>query len=241
MLISGKNAVKETLLSDATAEKLSVQKGVFEREVSEIISLARGKGAKVAFLNKEVLDKLSGGKKHQGVILETTEFKYAELAEVLNCAKERGEEPLIVILDGVQDPMNLGAVVRSAECLGAHGVIIAKRGGALMTEAAVRASAGAAAHLPVVKANNINDAIRELKERFIKIYTADLDGKPLYSADFKRGCAIVAGGEGEGVKRLTRELSDEIVTIPQSGKVSSLNASVAAGIALYEAARQRRS
>lgn len=239
MIISGKNSVREALRSGATVEKLYVEKGNFDRAVNEIIKLAKESGINVVFSDKQVMDKLAEGK-HQGVAAVTTEFAYAELSDVLALAKSRGEEPLVVVLDGVQDPHNLGAVIRSAECLGAHGVVIGKHRAVGVTETVVKASAGATAHLPVVKVTNVNDAIRELKEHFLTVYCADMDGKPLESAKFQGGTVIVVGGEGEGVKRLTKELCDEVLAIPQRGKVNSLNASVACGIMLYAVAASRK-
>ncbi|MDR3215894.1 MAG: 23S rRNA (guanosine(2251)-2'-O)-methyltransferase RlmB [Clostridiaceae bacterium] len=240
MLISGKNSVKEALLSGKTCDKVYILSGNTDRQLGEIVRLAKDGGARVIYSEKAALDKLAPDGRHQGAVAELSEYKYAELGDVLECAAERGEEPLILILDGVQDPMNLGAVLRSAECLGAHGVVIGKHRAVSVNETVVKTSAGAAEYVLCVKATNVNDVIRELKDNFFTVYAAEADGVPADGVSLKGSTAIVIGGEGEGVKRLTRELCDGVLSIPMNGKINSLNASVAAGIMLYECARQRK-
>ncbi|MDR2635142.1 MAG: 23S rRNA (guanosine(2251)-2'-O)-methyltransferase RlmB [Clostridiales bacterium] len=240
MIISGKNSVKEALSAGKT-DKVYILSGNTDRQLGEIARQAKDAGARVVYAEKAVLDKLSPGGKHQGAAAEISEYEYASADDIFAFAETRGEEPVILILDGVQDPMNLGAVMRSAECLGAHGVIIGKHRAASVSETAIKASAGAAEHVLCAKVGNINDVIRELKERFVKVYAAEADGNPIDSADLRGAVAIVIGGEGDGVKRLTRELCDGVVSIPMKGKLNSLNASVAAGIVLYETLRQRGS
>ncbi len=239
MIIEGKNAVTEAIKSGTTIEKLYVEKGNFARELNRIIALAREAGIKVSFEKSETLEKLSPTGRHQGVIATTTEYKYFDLEEVYEQAKERGEDVLFIILDGVEDPHNLGAVIRVADCAGATGVIVPKHRGAGVTDTVVRVSAGASAHVKVSKVTNVNDAIRYLKEQGVFVFAADMDGEDIYKTNLKGDIALVIGGEGSGVHTLTRKLSDGIVSLPLYGQVNSLNASVATGIVVYEALRQR--
>ena len=239
MIIEGKNAVTEAIKSGTTIEKLYVEKGNFARELNRIIALAREAGIKVSFEKAETLEKLSPTGRHQGVIASTTEYKYFDLEEVYEEAKERDEDVLFIILDGVEDPHNLGAVIRVADCAGATGVIVPKHRGAGVTDTVVRVSAGASAHVKVSKVTNVNDAIRYLKEQGVFVFAADMDGEDIYKTNLKGDIALVIGGEGSGVHALTRKLSDGIVSLPLYGQVNSLNASVATGIVVYEALRQR--
>lgn len=239
MIIEGKNAVTEAIKSGTTIEKLYVEKGNFARELNRIIALAREAGIKVSFEKAETLEKLSPTGRHQGVIASTTEYKYFDLEEVYEQAKERGEDVLFIILDGVEDPHNLGAVIRVADCAGATGVIVPKHRGAGVTDTVVRVSAGASAHVKVSKVTNVNDAIRYLKDKGVFVFAADMDGEDIYKTNLKGDIALVIGGEGSGVHALTRKLSDGIVSLPLYGQVNSLNASVATGIVVYEALRQR--
>ena len=239
MIIEGKNAVTEAIKSGTTIEKLYVEKGNFARELNRIIALAREAGIKVSFEKAETLEKLSPTGRHQGVIASTTEYKYFDLEDVYEQAKERGEDVLFIILDGVEDPHNLGAVIRVADCAGATGVIVPKHRGAGVTDTVVRVSAGASAHVKVSKVTNVNDAIRYLKEQGVFVFAADMDGEDIYKTNLKGDIALVIGGEGSGVHALTRKLSDGIVSLPLYGQVNSLNASVATGIVVYEALRQR--
>lgn len=239
MIIEGKNAVTEAIKSGTTIEKLYVEKGNFARELNRIIALAREAGIKVSFEKAETLEKLSPTGRHQGVIASTTEYKYFDLENVYEQAKERGEDVLFIILDGVEDPHNLGAVIRVADCAGATGVIVPKHRGAGVTDTVVRVSAGASAHVKVSKVTNVNDAIRYLKDKGVFVFAADMDGEDIYKTNLKGDIALVIGGEGSGVHALTRKLSDGIVSLPLYGQVNSLNASVATGIVVYEALRQR--
>ncbi|MBQ8178034.1 MAG: 23S rRNA (guanosine(2251)-2'-O)-methyltransferase RlmB [Clostridia bacterium] len=239
MIIEGKNAVYEALKSETTIEKLYIEKGNFAKELNRIIAAAREQGIKVSFEKSETLEKLSPSGRHQGVIATTTEYKYFELEDMVEEAKERGEDMLFIILDGVEDPHNLGAVIRVADCAGATGVIVPKHRGAGVTDTVVRVSAGASAHVKVAKVTNVNDAIRYLKEQGVFVFAADMDGESIYRTNLTGNVALVIGGEGSGVHALTRKLSDGIVSLPLYGKVNSLNASVATGIVVYEALRQR--
>ena len=239
MKAEGKNPVKELVNSGATIEKISVADGNNDAEVRAIVKLAREKGIKVDFVDKRGLDKVSETKHHQGIIAFYTEFKYSDLNEVISNAKSNGEDLLFVILDEVLDPHNLGSVIRVAECAGATGVIIPARRSATVNETVIRTSAGATAYMPVIKVSNLNQTIEELKNKNVWVYAADMDGEPMGRANLKGDIALVVGGEGSGVHALTKKLCDGVVSIPMFGKVNSLNASVSAGIVLYEAVRQR--
>lgn len=237
MLSIGKNAVRELLGSDKKVNKLYVLKGA--HDLDKIVESARGKGARVEFCDKRVLDKLAGELRHQGVIAESADFGYCTVDDLLAKARERGEKAFILLLDGVEDPHNLGSILRAAECAGAHGVVIPSRRSATVNETVIRISAGAANHIAVAKVGNINDAIRKLKDEFVNVYCADMDGENIYETKLDEDVAIVIGSEGFGVKELTAKLCDKAVSLPQRGKVNSLNASVACGIICYEVVRQR--
>lgn len=239
MIVFGKNPVLETLKSDTTCEKLFVDKSNIDILINEAITLAKEKNILVSYSQKEAIDKLTGGARHQGIALVTTEFSYCDVDDIINAAKEKNEPLLMLLLDGITDPHNLGAIMRSAECLGAHGIVIPKHRAVGVNSTVIKVSAGAAEHILVAKVTNINDTIRQLKEQNIWVYATDFDGEPLISSKLDDDIALVVGSEGEGIKRLTKELCDAVVTIPQSGKIESLNASVAAGIVLYECVRQR--
>ena len=239
MIIEGKNAVYEALNSNTTIEKLSIEKGNFSKDLNRIIALARDKGIKVVFEKPETLEKLSPSGRHQGVLAVTTEYSYYDLDEVVEDCKEKGEDMLFIILDGVEDPHNLGAVIRVADCAGATGVIVPKHRGVGVTDTVVKVSAGASAHVKVIKVTNVNDAIRYLKDNGVFVFAADMDGDDIYKTNLTGNIALVIGGEGGGVHALTRKLSDGIISLPLYGKVNSLNASVATGIVVYEALRQR--
>lgn len=240
MKIEGKNPVKEILEGNKTIEKISVQDKTSDTEIRRLVQLARDKKIKVEFVEKRVLDKMSETGHHQGIIAVYSEFVYADLDEVILSARSNGKDILFVILDEVLDPHNLGSVIRVAECAGATGVIIPARRSALVNETVVRTSAGATAYMPVIKVQNINQTIENLKSQNIWVYALDMDGKEMYKTNLTGDIALVVGGEGEGVHELTRKTVDGIISIPMFGKVNSLNASVSAGIGLYEAVRQRR-
>lgn len=233
MLYDSKNSIIETLSSELTVEKVIIQKGLYDGAIKKIINLAKDKKIRIDYAEKPVLDRLS--RQHQGAIMFATEYKYFDLEEIL-----QGTSPLlVVVLDSITDPHNLGSVIRVAECAGASGIIIPKRNSATVNDTVMRISAGAASHVKVAQVNNINDAIRKLKDRGIKVLATDASGDSVYNEDLLSDIAFVIGSEGEGLHKLTRELSDKTVSLPQFGKINSLNASVATGIFLYEAARQR--
>ena len=240
MKAEGKNPVRELLGSGATIEKISIENGSRDNEIRSLVQIARDKGIKVDYVDKRGLDKVSETGHHQGIIAFYTEFKYASLDEVIANEKAKGKDLLFVVLDEVLDPHNLGSVIRVAECAGASGVIIPARRSATVNETVVRTSAGATSYVPVIKVGNINSAIEKLKDENVWVYALDMDGAEMYNTNLTGNVALVVGGEGSGVKQLTKKLCDGVVKIPMFGKVNSLNASVSAGIATYEVIRQRR-
>jgi 23S rRNA (guanosine2251-2'-O)-methyltransferase len=237
--ITGRNAVSEALKSDVTIDRLAVARGLKDSQANNLINIAKSKGIKITFLDKEILDKESKGAKHQGFIAEITDYKYSTVQDILQDAEEKGQDPFIIVLDGVEDPHNLGSVIRVAECGGVHGIIIARHRAASVNETVIRVSAGAAAHVKVARVTNINDVIRDLKEKNIIVFACETGGDNLYKSNLKGAIALVIGGEDSGVKRLTKQLCDGIISLPMFGEVNSLNASVACGAVIYEAIRQR--
>ncbi|GHU97722.1 23S rRNA (guanosine(2251)-2'-O)-methyltransferase RlmB [Clostridia bacterium] len=239
MKAEGRNAVIEAIRSDVTIDKLLVAKDLQDIGAKRILAMAHEKRIKTQTVERKILDAESETGSHQGFIAFTTDFKYCEVEDILAAAQASGQKPLIIILDGVEDPHNLGSVLRVAECGGAHGVVIAKHRAVGVNDTVLRVSAGAAEHVRVARVTNVNDTIDFLKKNNIWVMAADLNGADIYKTDLNCPLALVVGGEGAGVKRLTREKCDGVVTLPIYGKVNSLNASVACGIALYEALRQR--
>lgn len=238
MKIEGRNAVGEAIRAGKTIDRLLVQKGLKDAAANKIIEDAKSRGIKIFFRDKEALDRESAQKRHQGFLAEITDFVYCELDDILDAAAKKGEAPFVLLLDGVEDPHNLGSILRVAECAGVHGVVIPRHRSVTVNETVIKVSAGAAAHMLVAKVTNINDAIDALKEKNVWVYAADMDGQSAYKTDLKGATAFVIGGEGQGVKRLTKAKCDGVVSLPVRGKVNSLNASVAAGIVVYEKLRQ---
>lgn len=237
-MIAGRNAVRELLKSGKPIDKLYILKGAKDGLLSVILAEANRAGVPVAERDRAALDRMAVA--NQGVVAQIPERAYASLDDIIALARERNEAPFVVIADCINDPHNLGAIIRSAECAGCHGVIIPKRHSALLTPAAVKASAGAVEHIPVCKVSNLSMAIEFLKENGLWIYALEADGVPYDGLDYKGGCALVLGSEGEGVSRLVRENSDFVVSIPMRGKVNSLNVSNAAAVVLFEVAKGRR-
>lgn len=236
--IIGRNAVIEALKSDREIEKLIVGKGL-EGSVKKILGMARDKKIPVQYSEKPGLDRIAGGKNHQGVVARVSPYQYCTVEEILRRAEERGEDPFIFVLDGLEDPHNLGAIMRTGECSGVHGVIIPKRRSAGLTETVAKASAGAIEHMLCAKVSNIGQAVDELKKRGVWIAACDMDGQTYTKQDLTGSLAVVIGGEGSGISRLVREKCDFSVSIPMKGKITSLNASNAAAILMYEVVRQR--
>lgn len=238
-VVFGRNSVKELLESGRDIEKIYVQEGEREGSIGLLISMARQRRIDIAQADRRKLDQLSCGGRHQGVLAIAAERDYASIDDVLAYASERGEPPLVVVLDGVEDPHNLGAVIRSAECLGAHGVIIPKRRATGLTATVSKASAGALEHMRVVRVTNLAAAIDELKERGLWIYAADMGASAYYTADLTGAVALVLGSEGFGISRLVREKCDFTLSIPLHGSVNSMNVSCSAAVLLAECAKQR--
>lgn len=237
MLIEGRNPVKEALSGDNGISKLYIQKGIHDTE--SIIALANKNKIRINFADKSVMDKLSTSGKHQGLIAVAEDFKYSSIEEITDYAAKKNEKLFLLILDGIEDPHNLGSILRVAECAGVHGVVIPNRRAVSVNETVVKVSAGASSFIKVAMVTNINDLIRKLKDNFVNVVCADMDGGSMYDTSLTGDTAIVIGGEGNGVKQLTRKLCDSVISIPQYGKINSLNASVATGIIAYEAVRQR--
>ena len=238
--IEGRNAVIEALRAGVPLDKVYILKGEDAPSLRMIASKARAAGAVVVDADRRKLDGMSRTNAHQGVIATTPAAEYVEISDILNIAKQKGEEPLIIVCDEISDPHNLGAIMRTAESSGAHGVIIPKRRSAGLTPIVVKTSAGAAFHVATARVANITAALDELKKAGVWIYGSAADGeKSLWETDFKGAAAIVIGSEGEGMSRLVKENCDFIVSIPMAGKMSSLNASVSAALLMYEAVRQR--
>jgi len=235
----GRNSVMELLRSGRDIDKIYVKNGELEGSAVVIAAEAKSRGIPVVAVGKEKLDYLSGSGNHQGVVAMAAGVEYVGVDDILHEASERGEPPFIVICDGVEDPHNLGAVIRCAEGCGVHGVIISKRHSAPMSAAVLKSSAGALAHIKVAKVANIASAIDELKKKGVWIYGAEADGKQLYETDMSGACAVVVGSEGAGMSRLVREKCDFVVSIPMYGKVNSFNVSCASAVILCHAARAR--
>ena len=239
-LIVGRNAVMQALESGRTIDSVTVAEGQRGGQAAKIIEICREKKIPVKYADSRRLDKLCGGAAHQGVAAFAAAHDYAELDDIFNLAQSRGESPFIVICDGLEDPHNLGAILRTAEAAGVHGVIIPKRNSVTLNYTVAKTSAGAIEYVPVVKVTNIAGTIDTLKDRGVWVFGADMDGTPWTELDFTGSAALVIGSEGRGLSKLVREKCDFIASLPMKGKINSLNASVAAGILMFEASRQRK-
>lgn len=240
-MLEGRNAITEALRSGRTIDKVFIAAGDTDRNLARLAAQAKEAGAVVVPVDRRKLDLMSQTHAHQGIIAQVAAHAYATLDDVFALAEERGEAPLFVVCDELSDPHNLGAILRSAECAGAHGVIIPKRRSVALTPIVAKASAGAVEYMPVVRVANIAAALKEMQERGVWVYGTAADGdREIYDADLKGATAIVIGNEGDGMGRLVRQTCDILVRVPMKGKISSLNASATAAILLYEAVRQRR-
>ncbi len=239
-LIIGRNAVIEALKSDRTIECVYVSKGDLEGSIKVALGLAKDKGVVIKEADRRKLDTMCDGLNHQGIVARVTPFKYCEVNDILEDAKRKEQQPFIVILDEIEDPHNLGSIIRTAELCGVHGIIIPKRRNVGVTSTVYKCSAGAIEHMKIAKVTNINATIDMLKEQGIWIYGADIDGKDYsYNTDFSGPCALIIGSEGKGISSLTLKKCDLLVKIPMIGKINSLNASVAGGIMMYEVLKSR--
>lgn len=237
--IEGRNAVLEAFRSGKTIDKLFILDGCQDGPIKSILREAKKHDTIINFVKKERLDQLSETGKHQGAIAFAAAYEYAELDDVLKAAQDKGEAPFVFILDGIEDPHNLGAIIRTANLSGAHGVIIPKRRAVGLTATVAKASAGALNYTPVVKVNNISNTIEELKEKGMWFVCADMGGELMYNLNLTGPIGLVIGNEGSGVSRLVKENCDMIASIPMKGDIDSLNASVACGVLAYEIVRQR--
>ena len=238
-IIEGRNAVLEAFRAGKTIDKLFVLDGCQDGPVKSILREAKKTDTIINFVDKERLDRLANSGHHQGVVAQAAAYEYAEVEDILNAAKEKGEAPFIFILDEIEDPHNLGAIIRTANLCGAHGVIIPKRRAVGLTATVAKTSAGAVNYTPVAKVTNIAKTIEELKKEGMWFVCADMDGQTMYDLNLTGPIGLVIGNEGAGVSRLVKEKCDYVASIPMKGDIDSLNASVAAGVLAYEIVRQR--
>ncbi len=239
MKITGKNAVAELIKTDKTVDKILVMNGLRDEQSRTLVKQAKARGYKVQFAEKAVLDKEVGSSKHQGFIAYTSDFKYTELEDLLQEISNK-EDAFIVVADGIEDPHNLGSIIRVCECAGVDGLVIGKHRSAQVTDNVMRISEGSANHLKISRVVNINNALEKIKDIGLWAYALELGGSDLYKQDLKGKICLVIGGEDSGVNDLTKKKCDGVLTIPLSGKVNSLNASVALGVGVFEVVRQRR-
>ena len=237
--IEGRNAVIEALRSGKTIDKLFILDGCQDGPISTIKREAKKSDVQVRFVAKDALDRMSETGHHQGVIAKCAAYEYAEVEDILALARKKGEDPFIIVLDNIEDPHNLGAIIRTANLAGAHGVIIPKNRAVGLTATVARTSAGALNYTPVAKVTNLARTIEDLKKQGIWFACADMDGQIMYDQNLTGPIGLVIGNEGEGVSRLVKEKCDYVCAIPMKGDIDSLNASVAAGVLLYEVVRQR--
>lgn len=238
--LEGRNAVMEALRSDRPIDKIMVKRGEIEGTLKVIVAMAAEKGIVVQQVDKTKLEYMSGGRNNQGIVALCPAHQYCDVSDILEIARKKNEPPFIIILDEITDPHNLGAIIRTADAAGAHGVIIPKRRAVGLTAIVSKTSAGAIEYVPVARVNNIASTIDELKKQNIWVACVDMNEQTYFEADLKGALAIVIGSEGEGVGRLVKEKCDFSVGIPMYGRISSLNASVSAGLVMYEAVRQRK-
>ncbi len=239
-LIAGRNAVLELLKGSRSVNRLMVANGASEGSVREIVAVAKERGINVQFYERSKLDAMAPGIRHQGVLAQVPPVQYAELEDILAVAEQRQEPPFIVLLDELEDPHNLGAILRTADAAGVHGVLIPKHRSCPLSATVAKTSAGAVEHVPVARVGNLVQTIKKLKEQGLWVAAADMDGKDYYDTDLTGPLLLIIGSEGQGIGRLVKEQCDFVVRIPMVGKINSLNASVAGSILMYEAMKQRR-
>ncbi len=238
-IIAGRNPVMEAVKSQRAIETIMVSKGELSGSIKVIIALARENNIPIKEVDSRKLDAMCGGASHQGIVAVAAAKAYSTVEDMFKLAEEKGEPPFLIILDGIEDPHNLGAIIRTAECAGAHGIIIPMRRAVGLTYTVGKASAGAYEYMPVARVTNLAYLIDDLKEKGLWIYGADMNGENYCSVNLKGAAALVIGSEGRGLSRLVREKCDAVLSLPMCGKITSLNASVAAGVLMYEFTRQR--
>lgn len=239
-MVAGRNAVMEALKGSRSVNKLMIANGSTEGSIKEIIAVAKDKGVNIQYWDRSKLDSIARGIRHQGVLAQVAPVQYAELEDILQVAKDRNEPPFIVLLDELEDPHNLGAILRTADAAGVHGVLIPKHRSCPLSATVAKTSAGAVEHVPVARVGNLVQTIKKLKQEGLWVAAADMDGKDYYDTDLTGPLLLIIGSEGQGVGRLVKEQCDFVVRIPMVGKINSLNASVAGSILMYEAMKQRR-
>lgn len=239
-MVAGRNAVMEALKGSRSVNKLMIANGSTEGSIKEIIAVAKEKGVNIQYWERSKLDSIARGIRHQGVLAQVAPVQYAELEDILQVAKDRNEPPFIVLLDELEDPHNLGAILRTADAAGVHGVLIPKHRSCPLSATVAKTSAGAVEHVPVARVGNLVQTIKKLKQEGLWVAAADMDGKDYYDTDLTGPLLLIIGSEGQGVGRLVKEQCDFVVRIPMVGKINSLNASVAGSILMYEAMKQRR-
>lgn len=237
-MIIGRNPVLEAVKNGREIEKIFVAKNA-QGSINQILGKARDKGIVIHYVEKVALDRMAGGRPHQGIAAQISPYSYGQMSDILDKAKEKGEDPFVIVLDNLEDPHNLGAIMRTAECSGAHGILIPKRHSCGITEVVAKASAGAVEYVPCVKVANVAQALDELKEQGFWIAACDMGDTMYYEQDLTGPIALVVGSEGFGISKLVKEKCDYVVSIPMVGKITSLNASNAAAILMYEIRRQR--
>ena len=240
MYIEGKNGVMEALSKKVTINKIMIDKNFQNRKDDQILTLAYQNKIKLEFLPRQILEKKSKTGHCQGYIAESIDFSYCEVEDILKKADEKGQSPFIVLLDGIEDPHNFGAIIRSCECAGVHGIIIPKNRACQVNETVIRSSAGAISNMMIAKVTNLKDAIEKLKASDVWVYAAEASGENIFDKTFRGGTAIIIGSEGKGVKPSILSYCDDVLAIPLQGQVNSLNASVACGIILFEVLRNKR-
>ena len=239
MKVEGKNAVIELFRSNTKIDKIMIETSA-KNQLQNIIELASKKRVRLQFLPKEVLDRESDVKNHQGVIAFINGYQYSNLDEILKVANERQENPFIILCDGIEDPHNLGSIIRTCECAGVHGLVIQKNRACQVNDTVIKVSTGACFNIKIACVTNLNDAIRKLKDKGVWVFGLEANGNSIYNTNLTMPTALVVGSEGFGISNLTKKLCDEILSLPMKGKVNSLNASVAGGLAIYEVVRQRK-
>ena len=239
-MVAGRNAVMEALKGSRSVNKLMIANGSTEGSIKEIIAVAKDKGVNIQYWDRSKLDSIARGIRHQGVLAQVAPVQYAELEDILQVAKDRNEPPFIVLLDELEDPHNLGAILRTADAAGVHGVLIPKHRSCPLSATVAKTSAGAVEHVPVARVGNLVQTIKKLKQEGLWVAAADMDGKDYYDTDLTGPLLLIIGSEGQGVGRLVKEQCDFVVRIPMVGKINSLNASVAGSILMYETMKQRR-
>ena len=237
--IEGRNPVLEALKAERTIEKILIAKGADQGSAKKIIGIAKDKGIPIQFVEKQYMDKHANTQSHQGVVAYASAYEYSELEDVIFRAKTRQEDLFIIILDGIEDPQNLGAIIRTADAAGAHGVIIPKRRAVGLTATTIKASAGAVEHVPVVRVSNLVQCMKQLKDLGVWVAAAHMEGSNYFQTDLKGNMALVIGSEGKGISKLVLENCDLKVKMPMKGKITSLNASAAAAVLMYDIVRQR--